>query len=163
MHRHFTFAKAQTLSILLIATILTGCDAPADPEGSTRRILATHELLAGASDNPPWIWFEGDLARGPEAELVQDFAASMGAHVRWRRGAESPLIALLAARKLDVAAGGFMSDTIWGSEVGTSGTYAGSGLFRSSHVLLTATGENQLLLRLDRFLAHRKSQRHDGS
>src|SRR3954468_19032759 len=55
--------------------LLSSCDAPADPEGTTNRIRATHLLRAGASTNRPWIWFEAGNAAGPEARLIEDFAA----------------------------------------------------------------------------------------
>jgi polar amino acid transport system substrate-binding protein len=160
MRSLFTFAKACVFPILAFV-LLTACGEPADPEGASRRIASSHELRAGASENRPWIWFEGEQVRGPEAALVEDFAGSLGAHVRWTRGAETPLTEMLAARKLDVVAGGFKYDTLWSAKAGTSRPYAGDGLFQQGHILLTATGENQLLLRLDRFLAQRKSRSHD--
>ncbi|MBV9992357.1 MAG: transporter substrate-binding domain-containing protein [Alphaproteobacteria bacterium] len=134
---------------LLALLLLCACDAPRDPEHATDRILASHLLHAGASENPPWIWFDHGQPRGPDAELVTRLAASLGARVDWQRGSESRLMPLLEKRKLDVVAGGFTSSTPWGSTVGTTRPYGG-------HVLLTAPGENQLLLRLDRFLVTRQ-------
>ena len=68
-------------------------------------------MRVGVSEKRPWIWFEQDQVRGPEAYLLNDFAANLGAHSRWTRGPESPLLKHLTERRLDVVVGGFTSDT----------------------------------------------------
>jgi ABC-type amino acid transport substrate-binding protein len=152
MRCHFTFDKRNALLITLL--LGPGC-APADPEGTTDRIRASHVMRVGASENRPWIWFEQDQARGPEADMLNNFAASLGAQIRWTHGAESPLLKHLKERRLDVVAGGFTGDTPWKSDLGMTRPYAGGGLIAPGHVLLTAPGENGFLLRLDQFLASR--------
>jgi len=137
---------------LIALLVLTACE-PADPEGTTARILSSHVLRAGLSENRPWIWLENGRGAGPEARLVEAFAQSLGAHVAWTRGAESALVGRLAKRELDLVAGGFTSSVPWTSDMGASRSYDGSSMTRPGHVILTAPGENRLLLRLDRFLA----------
>ena len=123
---------------------------PKDPNGATERILASHILRVGGTENSPWISFENGQAKGRDAELIQRFAAQMHARVEWSRGSESVLLRRLEDRKLDMVAGGFTSDSPWSDRLGTSRPYAGE------HIVFTAPGENQLLLRLDTFLADQR-------
>jgi polar amino acid transport system substrate-binding protein len=208
--------------VLLVPLVMAGCDLPKDPAGTTERVLSTRVLRAGASENPPWVRFNGAEVVGIEADLVRAFAGQMGAQVEWVRNGETPLLEALEKRELDVVAGGITSRSPWTSRLGTTQTYlkakkvvampAGSaepaslnglavqvapgeasadrlrregarpvssigpaapttrlvyeweaqarGLTRTrfytsedKHVLVAAPGENQLLLRLDRFLA----------
>ena len=53
-------------------------------EDSRSRILTTHVLRAGASENPPWVAFDGGTIAGVEPDLINAFAASLGAR-RWHR------------------------------------------------------------------------------
>jgi hypothetical protein len=148
-----TFDKA--LPLIFAALLLAGCDLPTDSDGATVRIAKTHALRVGLSDNPPWVRFENGKARGVEAELVEGFAQSLGAQVHWTRGAESRLVALLKERKLDLMVGGVTTSAPWTSETGVSRSFTKSGFVQPGHVILTAPGENRLLLRLDRFLESR--------
>jgi ABC-type amino acid transport substrate-binding protein len=151
MRRRFTFDK-ESMFALCGAVFLIAC-TPADPDHATDRIRVSHVMRVGVSENRPWIWFEKDQAFGPEAEILKAFAASLGAVVRWTRGAESPLLERLKARHLDAVAGGFTTQTPWKSQLGMTRPYVGRGWLATGRVLLTAPGENGLLLRLDRFLA----------
>ena len=137
--------------------LLAGCDLPTDPGGATARIVKTHVLRVGLSENPPWVQFENGKPLGVEAELVEGFAQSLGAQVRWTRGAESRLVAMLKDRQLDLAVGGFTTSAPWISETGVSRNFIKRELTEPGHVILTAPGENRLLLRLDRFLARRSN------
>jgi len=135
------------VGILICNGVLTGCGLPKDPDGTTERILSSHIMRVGGTENPPWLWFESDTPRGHDASLVQRFASQMHARIVWTRGSESVLLEKLANGKLDVAIGGFTSDSPWADALGTSHAYAGE------HIMFTAPGENQLLLQLDTFLA----------
>jgi polar amino acid transport system substrate-binding protein len=144
---------AIVLLLAAAAVLLAACGAPKDPESTTERVRASHVLRIGVTENPPWIEFHGADVSGRDAGLVQAFARTLGATVQWDRGSESTLLNRLKERKLDVAAGGFTSDTPWTDQLGTSQTYAGE------HLIFSAPGENRLLLELDRFIVARKGPR----
>src|SRR3954470_11064762 len=128
MRSRLIFDNAFRSCVVAAFLLLAGCGWAADPNKTTDRITADHILRAGVSENRPWIWFEGDQARGPEAELIQRFAATLGAQLRWTRGAQAPLLEQLKQRRLDLAAGGFTDDDPHTSELGTSRPFAGGGL-----------------------------------
>lgn len=107
----------------LLVLPIAGCDLPKDPDGSTERILATRVLRAGASENPPWVRFAGAEVEGVEADLIRSFAEQLGAHVRWVRSGETPLLEALSRGELDVVAGGITSRSPWSTRLGTTQTY----------------------------------------
>lgn len=133
---------------------LASCGLPKDSEGTTERILGSRVLRVGVSENSPWVDGSGPEPGGIEPELIRNFAKSLGARVEWVRNGETPLLEALEERKLDLVAGGIKSDTPWKGSLGVSQVYLKQGSDR--HVLLTAPGENQLLLRLDRFIVDAK-------
>jgi len=147
----------------LIALSLTSCGLPKDPDGATARIGATHILRVGISNNPPWAVVDDGQISGIEPDLVRDFAGTLGARVQWVANGETPLMQALERRQLDLVVGGVTTKSPWTKRLGTSLSYAKTGLVpggqpglrqgRQRHVLLSAPGESQLLLRLDRFLA----------
>ena len=78
------------------AVLLTGCATiPADPDGTLDRVRADGVLRAGASPGGGLVRVDGDRVTGPEADLVADFAASLGAEVSWRVGGEEELVAAM--------------------------------------------------------------------
>ena len=144
---------------LLACLLLAGCALPADPEGSTERIEQTHVLRAGVTLHPPWVTAVGAEPRGLEPDLIRAFARTMNARVQWTVNGETPLLEALKKGDLDVVASGGTSRSPWLAQLGASQVFAtiddGSRL-GERHILFTAPGENQLLLRLDRFLVAQK-------
>ena len=146
----------------LIALSLGACGLPKDQDGATTRIDASHALRVGASSNPPWVIVEGAQVSGIEPALVQAFAGTLGARVQWVVNGETPLMQALEKRKLDLVVGGITTKSPWTKRLGTSLVYAKAGFLpdgsprlvpgKQGHVILSAPGENRLLLRLDRFL-----------
>jgi ABC-type amino acid transport substrate-binding protein len=131
------------------------CDLPKDPDGATERVLATHRLRVGVSEHPPWVQFDGSEVKGLEPDLIRAFAAEMGAEVTWTRNSETPLLEMLEERQLDLVAAGFTSSSPWQTRVAATRPYLKSS---ERHILFAAPGENQLLLRLDRYLAGAQPQ-----
>jgi membrane-bound lytic murein transglycosylase MltF len=117
-------------------------------------MLARGALRVGVSENQPWVVLKGGEPAGVEPALIRDFAASQGVRVEWVRNGESPLFKALENHDLDIVAAGLLASTPWKSALALSQPYAGS-MKTEQHVLATAPGENQLLLRLDRFIAAR--------
>lgn len=134
-----------------------GCDAPRDPERTLERIRATGELRAGAVSNPPYVVTSSSGVSGPEVATVEAFAAAHGAGVTWVVGAEEDLVERLERFELDVVVGGITEESPRAKKVGaTLPLYEATSGKR--HVILTAPGENRLLLALDRAVWSRREQ-----
>ena len=78
---------------MLIATFLAGCglQIPSDPDGTLDRVSGD-VLRVGASPDAPLVREEGGEVSGPQAELVDEFAASIDASVEWTVGSEETLV-----------------------------------------------------------------------
>src|SRR5438309_2745378 len=98
--------------------LLAACGLPRDPQSTSRRIAATHELRVGVTDNGEWADAQPAEPRGIEPDLVRQFAARIGAHVLWTRGSETTLVHALKQNELDLAIGGFDKKTVWKSTAG---------------------------------------------
>jgi membrane-bound lytic murein transglycosylase MltF len=144
-------------SILLLPALLAGCSGlPRDPGGTTDRIVSTHVLRAGAAENPPWVRIEDGIPKGIEPDIVRAFAATLGARVEWTVNGETPLAEAAEKSRLDLLVSGATRKSPWAKKLGASQAYAAVPK-GEKRLLLAATGENQLLLRLDRFLGEHKA------
>ena len=119
---------------------------PRDPEGSFERIRRTGVLRAGITAREPFTTAGG----GPEADVIRDFARTLGATVEWRQGSESALFESLEKFELDVAIGGFTEDNPWGPKLGLTRPYVEAA--GRKHVVAVAPGENRLLVEVERVL-----------
>jgi ABC-type amino acid transport substrate-binding protein len=137
--------------LLPLACLLTACGIPRDPDKTSERIAATHQLRVGVTDNGSWVDTQSAEPRGIEPELVREFAARIGARVLWSRGSETELAQSLKHHDLDLAIGGFDAKTPWKSIAGVSQPFAETS-DKKKHVFLTVPGENRFILTLDRFL-----------
>ena len=141
---------------LLVCFALIGCDSlPRDNAGALER-ASGGELRVGVVENPPWVHFDNQTVTGLEPELIETWAKSINARVRWQRGAESNLVDALNRRELDVLAAGLDSRTPYHSKLALTQPYVevddrhGN---RKKHLLAVTPGESALLFSLDRFLA----------
>jgi ABC-type amino acid transport substrate-binding protein len=141
--------RACVRGLLWLGLATAACGLPRDPEGTLDRLHATGLLRAGAVPNPPWVIVRGGAVSGPEAAIVEAFAARHGAAVTWVVGAEERLVERLEERELDLVVGGFTQ-----RNPSLSRASASRPLYESSpgkrHVVLVAPGENGFLLALDR-------------
>ncbi|HEV2755205.1 MAG TPA: transporter substrate-binding domain-containing protein [Actinomycetota bacterium] len=108
--------------VVLLAA--ASCGLPNDPEGTLERVTGG-AMRVGITENPPWVVLGADGPSGVEVEIVELFAAELGAEVEWHEGSAEDLAAALAMRELDILAGGIVS---------TSGLAAHGGL---THPYLT--------------------------
>jgi len=135
-----------------------GCDIPRDPEGTLDRVRGG-TIRVGIDVNEPWTAWEGQgsAARpaGVEPELVERFAKELKADVEWVRGSETEILTALENFDLDLVAAGIKDDTLWSDRVGLSRPYAETA--DGKHVLAAPPGENEFLLRLDKFLAREEA------
>jgi len=139
----------------VLPCLVAGCGIPLDPEETSERIAQTHELRVGVTDNPPWVDAKSAEPRGIEAELVRDFAQTLGAKVLWSRGSETMLMQSLKHHELDLVIGGFDKKTSWVSSAGLTQSWSTDAQGKK-HVMLAAPGENRFILTLDRFLTERR-------
>lgn len=139
---------------VLLSLVTLSCGLPRDPEGTSERIAATHELRVGVTDNGEWVDADSSEPNGIEPELVREFARGIGARVLWSRGSETSLAQALKHHELDLAIGGFDAKTPWKSIAGVSRPFAETA-DKKKHVFLTAPGESRFILTLDTFLTER--------
>jgi len=143
-----------SLVIFVLPSLMSfSCDSlPMDQKGTVQRIAETHELRVGLVENPPFVVRDGDEPRGVEVEAIKSFAESQNAHPVWTWGGEQKLMKQLEHYEMDLVAGGLKKDTPWKSYVGMTDTYTGT------EVIATPPGENQLIKRLDQFLADNRPE-----
>ena len=141
-------------ALAVLATLAACSEWPRDPEGTLERARGGL-LRAGAAEAPPFV-VRGPDGRpaGPEPELVEAFARSIGARVDWRWGGSDELLRALQERELDVAAVGLTSKTPWSTHVGITRPW--SKQHGEERVLAVAAGENATLVALDRVIEARR-------
>ena len=107
-------------------------------------------LLVGYAENPPWVFSSGEGIEGIEAEIIESFAASINAEVKWVRQNEHELMRELEHRNLHIIVSGLTTKSPWKSKVPISKsylTYKGK-----DRVIAVPPGEHQLLFQLEEFL-----------
>ena len=147
---------------VLLSLLAGACSLPRDPEGTSERIAATHELRVGVTDNEPWTSTRSGEPTGIEPALVRQFAARIGARVVWSRGSETALAQSLKKREIDMAVGGFDAKTPWASIAGVSQPFTETA-DKKKHVFLAAPGESRFILTLDRFLTEQMRASKGGA
>jgi ABC-type amino acid transport substrate-binding protein len=147
----------------LMPLLLVACGIPRDPEGTSGRLAASHELRVGVTDNGEWADASSAEPKGIEPQLVREFARRIGARVLWSRGSEASLAQQLRHHELDLAIGGFDAKTPWMSIAGVSQPFTET-RDKKKHVFLAAPGENRFVLSLDTFLAeHMRASQGTGA
>lgn len=123
--------KASLLPALLVVSavgyllLLSGCATiPADSIGTLDRARAG-ELVVGVSEHHPWtdISENGEFS-GSDVELIEGFAASIGAEVQWHVGPESVLAGKIKDDQLDIVIGGLTSTSPWSTHMALTRPYA---------------------------------------
>ena len=155
MTRISSWAPAVLVSAVLT---LTGCDVtiPVDPDGTLDRIRREQVLRAGASPRPGWVVARSmtEDPTGREVDLVEGFAASLGAEVRWTVGGEEHLTARLEDGSLDIVVGGLTDQNPFSAEVSMTRPYLEEEVQGTveAHVMFVPMGENALQSALERYL-----------
>ncbi|MBW3534006.1 MAG: ABC transporter substrate-binding protein, partial [Gemmatimonadetes bacterium] len=137
--------------LLLVATSACG-PFPRDPEGTLEEVEG-QLMRVGAAESPPTLRRSGDGAAGPEAELVESFARSLGARVEWSWIGTEEALHRLERFDLHLVAGGLTRGTPWKAHVGLSRPWRGQG--DTARVLAVPPGENRFLVALDRHIESR--------
>lgn len=91
------------LAILLLPLLLAACS---DPGSALSRAESTGVLNVGVVDNPPrTVPTDGGDVTGPAADLIGDYADSIGAHPSWQVGELEALAAAVDRGEVDVIIG----------------------------------------------------------
>ena len=117
MVKHMTTAAYALAALLLLA----GCgDYPRDADGATAQ-AAESGMRVGASHDPPWVVVGPDgSVSGPEADLVQRFAAARGERMDWVVDGHEALMLELERARLHAVVGGHHRTSPWKGKVGWS-------------------------------------------
>jgi ABC-type amino acid transport substrate-binding protein len=146
--------------VILAAAAFATCSCtsvPRDSHGALDRVRGG-VLRAGVVDHPPWTVVDDHTVTGTEAQLLEDWAAQLGARVEWRAGDLDELVEALHRREVDVLAAGLHQNTPYAPQLALTQPYAESTDARgkTQRVVLAVTpGESALLFNLDQFLAGR--------
>ncbi len=127
-----------------------------DPDETLETIRSSGVLRAGASHHPPQVVHPapGDVPSGVEVDLVEAYAAHLGAQVEWTAASESVLMEKLDEGELDLVVAGLRDDSVWSKTAGLTRAYTqekapdGTTLNR---VIATPMGENALMSDLERW------------
>lgn len=91
------------LLAILLLPLLAACS---DPGSALSRAESTGVLNVGVVDNPPrTVPTDGGDVTGPAADLISDYADSIGAHPSWQVGELEALAAAVDRGEVDVIIG----------------------------------------------------------
>lgn len=157
----FSRTSAGVALAAVLVLLLSGCDSwPADPRNSLAAAEQRGALRVGVVANPPWVETNSPEApAGLESELVSEFASQLGLDVEWHSDGVEQQVEALKNFELDLMIGGFSAANPWKAEVGQTFVYFSEHNQSGSlgdHVMLTAPGENALLMALERYLFTRQ-------
>lgn len=108
--------------LLAVVALAAGCGLPRDPQGTLERVRGG-TLRVGVVEREPFTRVENGTPAGPEVELVQELARTLGATVEWTVAAEPRAMEALEHLQLDLVIGGIPADTPYGSKVALSRPY----------------------------------------
>ena len=101
------------LVALAACLALGACQYPRDPEGTLDRVRGG-TLRVGISPAEPWVTLEDNRPpAGVEVALVEEFARTVDAEVKWVEGSESDLMEALDGRQLDIVIAGLTRRSVW--------------------------------------------------
>jgi ABC-type amino acid transport substrate-binding protein len=139
---------------IAVAATLCGCGIhiPADPDGTLAAVRGG-ELRVGTSPDDDLVRIVDGEPTGPVVDLVNGFAADLGARTDWTVASEESLVRDLEAGEIDLVAGGITSDTPWVDDAGVTRGYPGiPGSNGRDLVMLVPLGENAFLAALETYL-----------
>jgi hypothetical protein len=155
------FGRRGRWAALCTFIIAGGCGLPRDMRGTLDDVRGQTLRAGVVSERGPWIERKDGGASGIEAELIQRFAARLGANVSWTWGGEQGLVERLERRELHMVAAGFDDSSPWSEQVGMTRPYFESEEASDRtvrHVLAVPPGENAWLRQLELFLREERGR-----
>ena len=141
--------------LALVVLVVLACEVPRDAEGTLARAQGG-TLRVGAVEAPPLLERRGEIASGPEADLVRAFAEEIGARIEWQWRPLDEQMRALEAFELDLVAAGLTAESPWRSHVGFTRPWREEEDVR--RVLAVAPGENATLVALERVIVARRTR-----
>ena len=142
-------AVSQLLLSIIMLSLLSCDNFPQDTYNTVDEVTGK-VLLVGYAENPPWVFSSEEGIEGIEVDIIENFAASINAEVKWVRKNEHELMRELEHRNLHVVISGLTTQTPWKSKVPVSKsylTYKGK-----DRVIAVPPGEHRLLFKLEEFI-----------
>ena len=127
---------------------------PRDSKGGLERIRGEGVVRVGVVENPPWVRLEGGRPSGLEPELIQRWAAGLGARPAYRAGDLDELAEALHRREITVLAAGLERKTPYKKKLALTEAYLKieENGRKTQRALAVTQGESAVLFSLDRFL-----------
>jgi hypothetical protein len=144
--------NAALISSLLLA--LTSCDLPRDASGTLKRVQHG-TMKVGVIVDTPWVTMSKDSVGGVEAQLAQELARRVDAHIQWVQWPAADLLDSLHARKIDLLIGGLVASSPWSQQVAFTRPYF-TDTTKQKHVLAVAPGENAWQVKVEELLHERE-------
>lgn len=130
---------------------------PVDATG-THSTAAHGTLRVGVTPHSPFTDVDDEgRVTGSEVDLIRGFAEQMDARVEFEVGSERQLVDLMREDNIDVAIGGFTSDSPWSSDMALTRPYD-KRADGQDVVMAVRPGENRMLVELESYLAREQGE-----
>lgn len=108
----------RSLNYLFIVALFCYCCEryPIDQRGTLQEVTG-RILIAGVTENPPYVVLQNGVPTGIEVGMIRAFADNLNAEIEWIAGTEENIFLLLEKGKIHIAAGGFKKDNVWKKRV----------------------------------------------
>ena len=114
-------------------------------------------MRVGVSADSPWVVNSGTAVAGYEARMMVELATQLNSRIETEAGSESELLEKLHKQHLDIVIGGLTDGSPWKKALALTRPYH-EDREGKKHVLALPPGENDWLLRVERYL-HENEQR----
>jgi hypothetical protein len=114
-------------SLALICLLGACADFPKDSRQTLEKARAGEPITVGFSPAEPWVGKAGPQGpSGIEPDLIRGWARANGVRISWIEGGETQLVEALVQNEVDLALGGFLSNTPHGAKIGMTQPYLAS-------------------------------------
>lgn len=128
---------------------------PKDPEKTLEQVQG-QTLKVGITHHPPFTIVSGNSPSGSEVDLVHKLAKELQADIEWVNNSEEVLFKKLEKFEIDLVIGGVTSKSPWKKHAGFTRPYLK--VNREKYVFVVAPGENDFLMKVEKFLFEQKKE-----